>query len=264
MKIIAIANQKGGVGKTMTTESFGAGLARAGKKVLLIDMDPQGSLTTSLGIEEPDSLDLTLTNLLYGTMQDMELEKDEGVVHCEEGIDLIPGNIELSGMESTLITAMNRERILDKYIKEQNFASRYDYILIDCMPSLGMLTINALTCADTVLIPVRASFLSLKGMEQLFRTIYKVKKNLNPHLTIEGILVTMLDNRTNNAKEIVSLIRNTYENNVYVFSNTIPVSVRAEEAPASGQSIFSYDGKGKVAKAYEAVTDEFLYNEGEM
>ena len=261
MKTIAIANQKGGVGKSMTTESLGIGLVRAGKKVLLIDMDPQGSLTASFGIEEPDELDLTLTTLLYKSMNDIPLEKNEGILHLDEGADLIPGNIELSGLESTLITAMDRERVLKTYIESQRFEEKYDYILIDCMPSLGMLTINALTCADTVLIPVRASFLSLKGMEQLFRTILKVKKKLNPKIKIEGLLVTMLDLRTNNARDILDLIRNTYENNVYVFNNVIPQSVRAEEAPAAGQSIFLYDPDGKVAKAYEAVTEEFLAKE---
>lgn len=262
MKIISVANQKGGVGKTMTTQAFAVALARRGKRVLIIDMDPQGSLTASFGIQEPDRLDVTLTSLLAKSMNDRTIQPDEGIITTDEGVDFIPGNIELSGLENTLVNAMNRERILINYINEQGFNERYDYILIDTMPSLGMLTINALTASDTVLIPVQASFLSLKGMEQLFRTIYRVKRNLNPRIMIEGIVVTMYDNRTNNARDIVSLINETYEGNVYVFQAKIPRSIRAEENPAAGKSIFSYDPNGKVASAYARFTDEFL-NKGE-
>ena len=263
MKVISIANQKGGVGKTMTAESLAVGLSRAGKKVLLIDMDPQGSLTASFGFEEPDEIEFTLTNVLAYTMSDMAVEKGRGILHLPEGPDLLPGNIELSGLETSLVTAMDRERILENYIEDQGFKESYDYILIDCMPSLGMLTINALTASDTVLIPVQASYLSLKGMEQLFRTIYKIKKKLNHHLTIEGLLITMLNAQTNNAKDIEELLRTTYEGNVYVFHTMIPRSVRAEETSATGKSIYLYDPDGKVAQAYEAFTDEFLRKEME-
>ena len=170
-KVIAIANQKGGVGKTTTTSNLGIGLARIGKKVLLIDMDAQGSLTASMGHREPDELETSLANILDLLMNDENIEIQKGILHHEENIDLMPGNIELSGLEVMLVNVMNRERVLQQYIelvKEQ-----YDYVLIDCMPSLGMLTINAFACADSILIPVQAAYLPIKGLQQLMRTIEK-------------------------------------------------------------------------------------------
>lgn len=170
-KVIAIANQKGGVGKTTTTSNLGIGLARIGKKVLLIDMDAQGSLTASMGYREPDELETSLANILDLLMNDENIEIQKGILHHEENIDLMPGNIELSGLEVMLVNVMNRERVLQQYIelvKEQ-----YDYVLIDCMPSLGMLTINAFACADSILIPVQAAYLPIKGLQQLMRTIEK-------------------------------------------------------------------------------------------
>ena len=179
-KVIAIANQKGGVGKTTTTSNLGIGLARIGKKVLLIDMDAQGSLTASMGYREPDELETSLANILDLLMNDENIEIQKGILHHEENIDLMPGNIELSGLEVMLVNVMNRERVLQQYIelvKEQ-----YDYVLIDCMPSLGMLTINAFACADSILIPVQAAYLPIKGLQQLMRTIEKVKRLINPKL----------------------------------------------------------------------------------
>lgn len=179
-KVIAIANQKGGVGKTTTTSNLGIGLARIGKKVLLIDMDAQGSLTASMGYREPDELETSLANILDLLMNDENIEIQKGILHHEENIDLMPGNIELSGLEVMLVNVMNRERVLQQYIelvKEQ-----YDYVLIDCMPSLGMLTINAFACADSILIPVQAAYLPIKGLQQLMRTIEKVKRQINPKL----------------------------------------------------------------------------------
>lgn len=258
-RVIAIANQKGGVGKTTTTSNLGIGLARRGKKVLLIDADAQGSLTASLGFREPDKLDITLANVMANAINEEEMKADYGILKHEEGIDLMPGNIELSGIEVSLVNVMMRETVLRSYIDEQR--ERYDYILIDCMPSLGMLTINAVAAADSVLIPVQAAYLPVKGLEQLIKTIGKVKRQINTKLEIEGILMTMVDSRTNYAKDISRLVVENYGSRVKVFDSSIPVSVRAAEISAEGISIYKHDPNGKVAKAYEALTKEVLGNE---
>lgn len=258
-KVIAIANQKGGVGKTTTTSNLGIGLARIGKKVLLIDMDAQGSLTASMGYREPDELETSLANILDLLMNDENIEIQKGILHHEENIDLMPGNIELSGLEVMLVNVMNRERVLQQYIelvKEQ-----YDYVLIDCMPSLGMLTINAFACADSILIPVQAAYLPIKGLQQLMRTIEKVKRQINPKLQIEGILLTMVDGRTNHARDLMYVLRQAYEGKMRVFATYIPRSVRAEETSAKRMSIYRYDPNGKVASAYNALTLEVFANE---
>ncbi|MCI9035090.1 MAG: ParA family protein [Lachnospiraceae bacterium] len=247
-KVIAIANQKGGVGKTTTTSSLGIGLAKQGKKILVIDADAQGSLTASLGFTEPDKLDVTLANVLEKVINDEEMEADYGILKHEEGIDLMPGNIELSGLEVSLVNVMSREIMLRSYL--DRIKDGYDYILIDCMPSLGMITINAFACADSILIPVQAAYLPVKGLEQLIKTIGKVKRQINPKLEIEGILLTMVDNRTNYAKDITALLIQTYGSKVRIFENRIPMSVRAAETSAEGISIYEHDPKGKVAGAY--------------
>uniref|UniRef100_UPI0040267C72 ParA family protein n=1 Tax=Eshraghiella crossota TaxID=45851 RepID=UPI0040267C72 len=185
-KVIAIANQKGGVGKTTTTSNLGIGLAKQGKRVLLIDADAQGSLTASLGVQEPDRLEITLATIMSNIINDEEESPEYGILKHEEGIDFMPGNIELSGLETSLVNVMSRETVLRTYIEQQK--DRYDYILIDCMPSLGMITINAFACADSILIPVQAAYLPVKGLEQLIKTIGKVKRQINPKLEIEDIL----------------------------------------------------------------------------
>ena len=254
--VLAVVNQKGGTGKTTTCENLGVGLAQEGKKVLLVDVDPQGSLTISLGYPRPDDLDSTLSELMAKVMQETPLSPGEGILHHEEGVDLIPANISLSGIEVSLVNAMSRETILKQLMEP--LKRQYDFILLDCMPSLGMLTVNALAAADNVLIPVQAQYLSAKGLEQLLQTVNKVRRQINPKLRIEGILLTMVDGRTNYAKEISNLIRETYGSKIKVFGTDIPHSVRAAEISAEGKSIFRHDPKGKVASAYRTLAKEVI------
>lgn len=256
--VIAVVNQKGGTGKTTTCENLGIGLATEGKKVLLVDTDPQGSLTIALGNPRPDDLPVTLTDLMAKIMQNQPPLPKEGILSHEEGVDLVPANITLSGLEISLVNAMSRETILKQYL--ETVKGQYDYILLDCMPSLGMLTVNALAASDQVLIPVQANYLSAKGLEQLLQTVNKVKRQINPKLRIEGILLTMVDSRTNFAKEISTLIRDTYGSKLKVFDSDIPRSVRAAEISAEGISIFKHNPGGKVAEAYRSLTKEVLQN----
>ena len=254
--IIAVTNQKGGVGKSTTCENLGIGLAMEGKKVLLVDTDPQGSLTISMGWQQPDELPTTLSTLMQKAMNDQPIQPGEGILHHAEGVDLIPANIELAGLEVALVNSMNREKMLKQVLESAK--REYDYILLDCMPSLGMLTINALAAADTTLIPVQAQYLSAKGLEQLLQTVGKVRRQINPKLKIEGILLTMTDSRTNYGKQIDTLIRQAYGSKIKVFDQTIPRSVRAAETSAAGKSIFQHDPKGKVAEAYQSLAREVL------
>ena len=242
-KVIAIANQKGGVGKTTTTSNLGIGLAKLGKRVLVIDADAQGSLTASLGYAEPDSLEITLASVLGSIINDEEVDPMEGILHHEEGVDLMPANIELSGLEVSLVNVMSRECIMREYI--QMVRDNYDYILIDCMPSLGMITINVFVAADSILIPVQAAYLPVKGLQQLFKTIGKVKRQLNQRLEIEGILLTMVNRRTNYARDIIAKLHEAYGDRVKIFDSIIPTSVRAEEISAEGISIFYMNRMGK-------------------
>ena len=255
-RVIAVANQKGGVAKTTTAVNLGIGLAREGKSVLLVDTDPQGSLTASLGYVEPDEIPITLANILTAVINEEEVNPSGGILHHEEDIDIMPGNIELSALEVVMGNVMSRELILKDYIDMMR--ERYDYILIDCMPSLGMMTINALVAADSVLIPVQAAYLPVKGLQQLIKTILMVKKRLNRGLEIQGILLTMVDYRTNYAKDITAKLRKTYGSRIAIFETAIPMSVKAAETSAEGVSIYSHCPKSKVAEAYRNLTQEVL------
>ena len=254
--VLAISNQKGGTGKTVTAENLGIGLVRAGKKVLLIDLDPQGSLTASLGIDTPDDLDVTVTTMMEHMINEDEFDPYEAVIHQEEGVDLVPGNIDLSALNVALVNTMSREQMLRGYI--ERIRDDYDIVIIDCMPSLGMLTINAVTAADAVIIPVQPAYLSVRGLQQLLVSIGKIRRRLNPDVKIAGILLTMVDSRTVYAREIMEILRDGYGDSIGVFDTFIPASVRAAEIAAEGVSIFKHDPKGKVAKAYENLTTEIL------
>lgn len=258
-RVICVSNQKGGVAKTTTCINLGIGLARAGKKVLLIDADAQGSMAASLGIQEPDRLDFTLANIMEKVINDEELEPGEGILHHKEGVDFIPANVELAGLETSLVNVMSRETILRQFIS--SIREQYEFIIIDTMPALGMITINALVAADCVLIPVEAAYLPVKGLQQLIKTIGRVHRRLNPALTIMGILITKVDRRTNFARDISAQIREAYGSRVHIFENCIPLSVRAVETTAEGKSIYLHDPKGIVAQGYQRLTEEVLGDE---
>ena len=247
-EVIAIANQKGGVGKTTTTFNLEVALAHAGKRILLVDSDPQGDLTTYIGIHDPDNIPVTLSTLMERSIKDEDINSKEAILKHDEGIDLIPSNLELSSMEVSLVNAMSREFTLRNCLSD--IKDKYDYVLIDCMPSLGMITINALACADKVIIPVQSEFLAEKGMSHLMNTVLKVRKQINPNLKVGGILLTMVDGRTNLSKDIANELRSTYGTVFKLYDNQIPRGVKAAESSRMGESVLSYDSSSKVAQSY--------------
>ena len=213
-------------------------------------------MTASLGYQQPDQMETTLSAILGGIITDKPLPPGSGILHHAEGVDLLPANIELAGMEVTLVNTMSRETILRQYLN--TVRGEYDAIILDCMPSLGMLTINVLAAADQVIIPVQAQYLSIKGLEQLIRTIAKVRRQINPRLSIAGIVVTMADMRTNYARDIVELLHMNYDGKLRIFDSIIPLSVRAAETSVEGKSIYLHDPAGKVSAAYAALTKEVM------
>ena len=255
-KVFVISNRKGGCGKSFTTASLGVGLARLGKKVICIDTDNQHSLTVSLGVTEPDKLSVTLKTIISDIIDEREIDPTAGIIHHAEGIDLMPANNSLTGIELALATLIGRETILRQYIEK--VSPLYDYCLIDTCPTLDMLTINSLAAADNVIIPVTPKFLDAKGLELLLKSIAQIRRQINPQLSICGILLTMVDKRTNFTKEIISMIEQAYGEQIHIFKNHVPHSVRAAETSATGNSIFVHDPKGKVAAAYEALAMSLL------
>jgi chromosome partitioning protein len=246
-KTIVVSNRKGGVGKTMTAVSLGVGLARQGSRVLLLDADPQHSLTISLGIKEPDKLPVTLKSAMDAILNETDFSFPAGIIRHSEGIDLMPANNSLSGLELALVPAMGRETVLRQYI--EMVKPQYDFLIVDTSPSLGLLTVNALAASDCVLIPVTARYLDAKGLELLLKTISQVRRHFNPNLAIGGILLTMVDKRMTYTREIISMIDDAYGEPIRIFDGRIPRSVRAAETSAEGRSIFAYDPDGKEKAA---------------
>ena len=255
-KTIAVSNLKGGVGKTMTAASLGVGLARMGKRTLVIDCDSQHSLTVSFGVSEPQKLTETLASVMMNVINETEFEPLTGIIQNLEGADLLSANSGLTGVELALVQTIGRETVLRQYV--ERLKQFYDYIIIDCAPTLGLLTINALAAADSIIIPVCPRFLDAKGLELLLKSVSQIKRQINPSLEIWGILLTMVDTRANFTKEVISSIENAYGGKIKIFSEHIPRSVRVTEASANGVSIFQYDPNGKVASAYNALVKEAL------
>lgn len=252
-KITAIVNQKGGVGKTTTALNLSYALSEEGKKVLLIDFDPQASLTVALGHNGDDKSNIQ--TLMAAEIEENEVEGNY-IINIKDNLDLIPGTLELAGIEVSLVNVMSREMILKQVIEK--IEANYEYIIIDCSPSLGMLTINALTACNSVIIPVTPEYLSAKGLGLLVNNINRIKKRINPGLEIDGVLITMLNQRTNLSKEMlkalsesVEFVKDKFSLDMKIFESKIPISVKTGEAILNRKSIIEYDPKNKVSEAYQ-------------
>ncbi|MCR5324247.1 MAG: ParA family protein [Lachnospiraceae bacterium] len=255
-KVIAVSGLKGGISKTTSSMNIGIGLARAGKKVMLLDIDPQGDLTKSLGIAEPEKIDYTLTKALVAVVNEDDVEADKGILHHDEGVDFIPANSSLASLEKELGNTPGGDTVLRDYV--DLLRERYEYIIIDSKPAMVTLSVNVLAAADIVLIPVLSEYLPVTDIEATVMSIRLVQRRINKKLKIGGIFLTMVDDRTNLAKEVENQIKDAYVGNVRIFDTKIPRSVRVAEAPVLGESIYKYDPKGKATKAYAALTREVL------
>jgi len=255
-KVIAVTNRKGGTGKSMTSVSLGASLARQGKRVLIVDADSQHSSTVSLGVAEPDKLAVSLATIMHRIIMEQEIDPVEGIISHVEGISLMPSNNGLAGMEIALAPIIGRETVLRQYIDKVR--DLFEYILIDTAPTLDLLAVNALAAADSVIIPVVPKYLDAKGLELLLKSIVQTRRHINPQLAIGGILFTMVDKRANITKEIISMIKEAYGESINIYKEPIPHSVRAVETSATGKSIFEYEPNGRVAMAYASLAREVL------
>jgi chromosome partitioning protein len=255
-KTIAIANQKGGVGKTTTAFSLGVALANNNKKVLIVDADPQANLTTYMGYYEENELPVTISTLIERYIDDKDINPEEAILHHHENVDLIPSDLSLAMTESNLQNAMSREYAMKNCLS--SLRSKYDYIIIDCMPSLSMITSNALATADEVIIPVQSQYLSARGMGNLLNIISKIKRQINKDLKIGGILLTLVDSRTKLPTTIRNELETNFGNIVKLYDTQIPFAVKTAESTSKGKSIFAYDKNSKVAEAYSQFAKEVL------